>query len=63
MQLQAQSHFSVMQATPLGRFCRLEEAAKIVLFLCSKEASYITGVVFPIDGGNSAQCIIRVYVA
>ena len=38
----------------MGRFCQLNEAAEVVLFLCSKEASYITGVVLPIDGGDTA---------
>jgi 3-oxoacyl-[acyl-carrier protein] reductase len=38
---------------PLGRFAAPEEIAAGVLFLASHEAAYITGTVFPIDGGVS----------
>jgi len=44
----------IIQACPLGRHGKLKEVAEVVLFLCSKEASYITGVVMPVDGGKSA---------
>lgn len=38
---------------PLGRFAEAEEMASAVAFLASDEAAYITGVVFPVDGGLS----------
>jgi 3-oxoacyl-[acyl-carrier protein] reductase len=38
---------------PAGRFAEPDEIAAGVLFLASDEAAYITGVVFPIDGGVS----------
>jgi len=38
----------------MRRLCQLKEAAEVVLFLCSKEASYITGVVLPVGGGDCA---------
>lgn len=36
---------------PIGRMGRPEEVAHLVLYLCSDEASFITGSVYPIDGG------------
>jgi 3-oxoacyl-[acyl-carrier protein] reductase len=40
-------------ATPMGRFADASEVAAAVGFLASDEASYITGVVLPVDGGIS----------
>ena len=40
-------------ATPMGRFADAAEMAAAVAFLASDEASYITGVVLPVDGGIS----------
>ena len=40
---------------PLGRFARPEEIAEAILFLASEEASFITGVVLPVDGGYTAK--------
>ena len=37
--------------TPLGREAQPEEIANAALFLLSDEASYITGVALPVDGG------------
>lgn len=39
------------QAQPIGRMGEPHEVAKLALFLCSDEASFITGVDYPIDGG------------
>jgi 2-keto-3-deoxy-L-fuconate dehydrogenase len=39
------------QAQPIGRMGEPHEVAALALFLCSDEASFITGVDYPIDGG------------
>jgi NAD(P)-dependent dehydrogenase (short-subunit alcohol dehydrogenase family) len=41
----------VRRAVPLGRFARREEIARAGAWLCSEEASYVTGEVLVMDGG------------
>ena len=45
----------MMSAIPMGREGRIEEVANANLFLASDEASYITGIELPVDGGYLAQ--------
>ncbi len=40
---------------PIGRLGQPEEIADAILFLVSEEASFITGVALPVDGGYTAQ--------
>jgi NAD(P)-dependent dehydrogenase (short-subunit alcohol dehydrogenase family) len=42
------------RVVPNGRLARPEEIARVVVFLCSDEASYMTGALVPVDGGWSA---------
>jgi 3-oxoacyl-[acyl-carrier protein] reductase len=42
---------SILKQIPLGRLGKAEDVAGAVVFLCSEEASYITGQVLTIDGG------------
>ena len=39
------------QYQPIGRMAEPEEVAALALYLCSDEASFITGQAYPIDGG------------
>jgi NAD(P)-dependent dehydrogenase (short-subunit alcohol dehydrogenase family) len=44
---------TVVERTPMGRFGRAEELVGPVHWLCSDAASFVTGVVIPVDGGFS----------
>jgi len=39
------------KSQPIGRMAEPAEVASLALFLCSDDASFITGVDYPIDGG------------
>ena len=39
---------------PLGRFGHVEDVAAAILYLASDEASFVTGVALPVDGGYTA---------
>ena len=44
----------MMNEIPMKRFAKPEEVAAAVAFLASEEASYITGINIPVDGGRTA---------
>jgi NAD(P)-dependent dehydrogenase (short-subunit alcohol dehydrogenase family) len=46
---------AIRRQHPMGRLGEPEEVARSILFLASDEASFITGVVLPVDGGYLAQ--------
>lgn len=39
---------------PMARYGSAQEVAAMAVFLCSPDASYLTGGVFPVDGGATA---------
>jgi len=41
----------IVQGTPLKRHGRPEDMAGVAIYLASKAASFVTGVVIPVDGG------------
>ena len=43
----------ILSRTPLGRLGTQDEVAEAAYFLVSDAASFITGIVMPVDGGNS----------
>ena len=48
-------HSGLYAMTPMGRLGQPEEVAEAIAFLCSSQASFITGAELAIDGGFLAQ--------
>tara|TARA_B100001175_G_scaffold174360_1_gene148109 strand:- start:14893 stop:15609 length:717 start_codon:yes stop_codon:yes gene_type:complete len=49
--LDDQSKDEIIRNIPLGRFGNVEDISKVVMFLASNNASYITGQTISVDGG------------
>lgn len=46
---------ALVAQTPLGRLCKPEEIAHAALWLASDDASFVTGVELPVDGGFTCR--------
>jgi NAD(P)-dependent dehydrogenase (short-subunit alcohol dehydrogenase family) len=42
---------AIVNRTPMGRWGKPEDLVGPVLFLCSPQAAFVTGVILPVDGG------------
>lgn len=43
----------ILSRIPLGRWAQPEDVARVVRFLLSEDAAYVTGAMLPVDGGYS----------
>jgi 3-oxoacyl-[acyl-carrier protein] reductase len=51
MKLSDERRAEILGGIPLGRYASADEVAKVVRWVASDEAAYITGAVIPVDGG------------
>jgi NAD(P)-dependent dehydrogenase (short-subunit alcohol dehydrogenase family) len=51
----AELYQDIVARTPVGRFARIDEIVAPILFLTSREASYVTGQAIFVDGGWTIQ--------
>jgi NAD(P)-dependent dehydrogenase (short-subunit alcohol dehydrogenase family) len=49
-----QTSAAILARTPMGRWGRPEDVGGAVQFLVSEQASFVTGVILPVDGGYAA---------
>jgi 3-oxoacyl-[acyl-carrier protein] reductase len=50
-ELPAERRDEILRSIPLGRYASAEEVARVVRWVASDEAAYVTGAVIPVDGG------------
>ena len=43
--------------SPLGRIAQPEDVVRVVRFLLSEDAGYVTGTIIPVDGGTRAAFV------
>jgi 3-oxoacyl-[acyl-carrier protein] reductase len=50
-ELSEERRAEILSGIPLGRYATTDEVARVVRWLASDEAAYVTGAVIPVDGG------------
>jgi len=53
-ELAEQAHGQLVETFPLGRLSEPADIAAAAVYLASDDASFVTGVVLPVDGGYLA---------
>lgn len=48
----------IVSGTPMGRMAPAEEIAPVITWLCSDEASFVTGAAYQVDGGRMAGPVL-----
>lgn len=48
----------IVSGTPMGRMAPSEEIAQVIVWLCSDEASFVTGAAYQVDGGRMAGPVL-----
>ena len=51
----------ITDAIPMQRAATPEEVANAICFLASDEASFVTGVILPVDGGKAPQLYVPAF--
>ena len=51
----------ITDAIPMQRAATPEEVAQVICFLGSEEASFVTGVILPVDGGKTSQLYVPAF--
>lgn len=54
-QMDEEQKKQLMQLHPIGRLGKPDEVANLVYWLCSEEASFVTGAYYLVDGGYTSQ--------
>ncbi|MDG1943027.1 MAG: SDR family NAD(P)-dependent oxidoreductase [Halioglobus sp.] len=52
---------TITDAIPMQRAAKSEEVASAICFLASDEASFVTGVILPVDGGKAPQLYVPAF--